>query len=150
MRTTRAVAALAAAGCVASLGAATALGHSGVESSTPRNGAQLARTPATVTLRYDDPIQRIRTIRVTRNGRQDLVRSSRIAARDARTVVVSLKRPGPKNQNGTYRVNWSVTGVDGHTVNGVVSFRVKGPYRPATTFRTDASRTRWSRRRCGR
>ena len=127
MRTTRAVAALAAAGCVASLGAATALGHSEVESSTPKDGARLARTPATVTLRYDDPIQRIRDDPVTRNGRQNLARSSRIAARDARTIVVSLKRPGAKNQNGTYRVNWRVTGVDGHTVNGVVSFRVKRP-----------------------
>ena len=123
----RAVVALAAAGCLASLGAATALGHSEVESSTPKNGARLARTPATVTLRYDDPIQRIRAITVTRNGRQNLARSSRIGARDARTVVVILKRPGPRNQNGTYRVNWRVTGADGHTVNGVVSFRVRRP-----------------------
>jgi copper resistance protein C len=127
MRTTRAVAALAAAGCVASLGAAAALGHSEVESSTPEAGATLARTPATVTLRYDDPIQRIRTITVTRNGQQNLAKASRTAPRNARTIVVTLKGPGPKKQNGTYRVIWRVTGVDGHTVNGVVAFRVKRP-----------------------
>ncbi|HSJ73259.1 MAG TPA: copper resistance CopC family protein [Miltoncostaeaceae bacterium] len=127
MRTARAVAAVAAAGCVASLGAATALGHSVVESSTPKQGAKLARTPVTVTLRYDEPIQRIGTITVTRNGRQNLARSSRIAPRDATRITISLRRPGAKNQNGTYRVRWRVTGVDGHTVSGVVSFRVKRP-----------------------
>jgi copper resistance protein C len=127
LRTTRAVAALAAAGCVASLGAAAALGHSEVESSSPRSGATLARTPATVTLRYDDPIQRIRAITVRRNGGPDLATSSRISPRDARRVTVTLKRPGPKKQNGTYRVRWRVTGVDGHTVTGVVAFRVKRP-----------------------
>ncbi len=127
MRTTRAVAALAAAGCVASLGGGMALGHSEVESSTPKAGATLARTPATVTLRYDDPIQRIRRITVTRNGQQNLVRSSRISPRDATRITITLKRPGPKKQTGTYRVSWRVTGVDGHTVNGVVVFRVKRP-----------------------
>ncbi len=127
MRTTRAVAALAAAGCVASLGAATALGHgeSRVEHPEGRGAARAHAGDGDAALRRPDPAHPDDP--VTRNGRQDLARSSRIAARDARTVVVSLKRPGPKNQNGTYRVNWRVTGVDGHTVNGVVSFRVKRP-----------------------
>src|SRR5262245_45476737 len=122
-----AVAALAAAGCVASLGAATALAHSEVESITPRAGATLARTPATVTLRYDGPIQPIRSITVSRNGEQNLAKGSRISPRDARRVTVALKRPGPRKRNGTYRVSWRVTGVDGHTVSGVVAFRVKRP-----------------------
>jgi methionine-rich copper-binding protein CopC len=125
VRTTRAVAALAAAGCVASLGAATALGHSEVQSSTPQAGATVPRTPGTVTLRYDDPIQRVRAITVTRNGGQNLAKSARISPRDARRVTVTLKRPGVEKQNGTYRVSWRVTGIDGHTVSGVVAFRVR-------------------------
>jgi methionine-rich copper-binding protein CopC len=80
-----------------------------------------------VTIGFSDQIVRLGRFVATRNGDGDLVKSARISPRDATRVVVSLKRPGPKKQNGTYRVIWRVTGVDGHTVNGVVAFRVKQP-----------------------
>lgn len=121
----RIAAPLAAASCIAALGAAAALGHSGVESSTPRAGAVLARSPATVTIRFSGPVARIGTVRATRNGDGDLVKSARISPRDATRVVVRLKRPGPRKQAGSYRVAWRVTGADGHAVSGVIPFRVR-------------------------
>jgi methionine-rich copper-binding protein CopC len=121
----RAVAALAAATCCLGLGAATALGHDEIESSRPRGGAVLARTPATVTLIFAEPIGRLGRVTATRNGQGDLVKSARTAPRDAAVVVVRLKRPGPKKQAGTYTVRWRIISDDGHPVSGVVTFRVR-------------------------
>ena len=121
----RIAAALAAASCMAALGAATALGHSTVRSSSPKAGAVLARSPATMTISFGDPIGRLGTFTATRNGEGNLVKSVRISPRNARRAVVSLKRPGPRKQHGTYRVNWRITGDDGHAVKGVISFRVR-------------------------
>ena len=117
-------AALAAASCVAALGATTALGHSGVESSSPRSGAVLERSPVRVTITFSGPVARLGTTTATRNGEGNLVRSARISPGDASRVVVALKRPGPRKQAGTYRVSWRVTGSDGHAVRGVIAFRV--------------------------
>jgi len=123
----RIAAALAAASCMAAFGAATALGHDEIESTSPKSGAVLARTPALVVLAFEEPIGRLGAVTATRNGQGNLVKSARTAPRDASRVVVRLKRPGPKKQAGTYRVNWRITSDDGHAVRGVVTFRVKKP-----------------------
>jgi copper transport protein len=123
--TLRTAAALTAASCVAALGATSALGHSGVESSSPRSGAVLERTPAQVTITFAGPVARVGTITATRNGRGHLVKRAYLSPRNASRVVVELKRPGPKKQPGAYRVSWRVTGSDGHAVRGVIGFRVR-------------------------
>ena len=123
--TRRFAAALAAASCVTALGAATAHGHSGLESSTPKAGAVLARTPATVTIRFSGPIVRLGAMAATRNGVGGLMKSARISPTDATKIVVTLKRPGPRKQAGSYRVSWRVSGADGHAVSGVIPFRVR-------------------------
>jgi methionine-rich copper-binding protein CopC len=122
---TRAAAALAAATCAASLGAASAFGHTGVESSSPKSGAVLARTPARVTITFAGPVLRVGTITATRNGQGNLVKRAYRSPRAASRVVVELKRPGPRKQAGAYRVIWRVTGSDGHVVRGVIGFRVR-------------------------
>ncbi len=122
---TRAAAALAAATCVASLGAATALGHTGVESSTPRSGAVLQRTPAKMTIVFEAPVARVGRVTATRNGDGNLVKRAYVSPRDAARVIVELKRPGPRKRAGAYRVSWRVTGADGHGVSGVIGYRVR-------------------------
>lgn len=125
MTTRRPVAALAAATCLASLGAGTALAHTDVESSTPRDGAVLARTPATATVTFGEPMQRVSRITVSRNGQGNLVKSARLSPRDASVATVTLKRPGPKKQPGTYRLRWEVVGADGHALTGTITYRVR-------------------------
>jgi methionine-rich copper-binding protein CopC len=122
-----AAAAVAAVACVAAFGAATALAHDELKSTSPRTGATLARTPAAVTLTFEEPIGKLGKVTATRNGQGDLVKSARTMPRNAAKVVVTLKRPGPKKQAGTYRVGWRITSDDGHPVSGVVTFRVKRP-----------------------
>jgi methionine-rich copper-binding protein CopC len=67
---------------------------------------------------------RAKSAKATRNRKGNLVKGVGLAKGDARKVVITLKRPGPKSQPGTYRVAWAVTGGDGHTVSGLVTFRV--------------------------
>ncbi len=116
-------AALAAAICLG-VGATTALAHTEVTSSSPPDGATLSRLPAKVVLTFAEPIQRVRLVVVKRNGRGNLAKTVAQDPRDARRVLVTLKRPGLKWQAGRYRVNWLITATDGDAVNGVVAFRV--------------------------
>ncbi|WP_217913134.1 copper resistance CopC family protein [Miltoncostaea marina] len=126
----RATVALAAGAALAALAAPAAVtqatAHTGLEASTPRHGATVARVPATVTLTFAGPLTRVDAVRVTRDGRGDLVRRARLDPRDARRVVVSLTRPGRRAQAARYRVVWRVRGADGHALRGVVAFRVRG------------------------
>jgi methionine-rich copper-binding protein CopC len=121
--TTHRAAALAAGLILALPGAAAA--HSQVASSSPAAGAVLERPPALMRVTFSDPIGRLGRMTMTRNGVGDLVRSVAIAPRDRRTVLISLKRPGPRNRAGTYRLSWRITGADGHRVGGVIAFRVR-------------------------
>ncbi len=73
-------AALAAALCLGA-GATTALAHTEVRSSSPKDGATIARLPARVVLTFAEPISRVRLVVVKRNGkgklRQDRSRRTR-------------------------------------------------------------------------
>jgi methionine-rich copper-binding protein CopC len=116
-------AALAAAVCLG-VGAATALAHTEVESSSPRDGSTLSRLPARVVLTFEQPISRVRLVVVKRNGKGNFAKTFEQDPRDARRVLVTLKRPGVKWRAGRYRVNWLITATDGDAVNGVLAFRV--------------------------
>jgi copper resistance protein C len=116
-------AALVAALCLGA-GATTALAHTEVASSSPPDGATLPRLPAKVVLTFEEPIARVRAVVVKRNGTGNLAKTFARDPRDARRVVVTLRRPGLKWQAGRYRVNWGITATDGDPVTGVIAFRV--------------------------
>ena len=116
-------AALAAALCLG-VGATTALAHTEVQSSSPPDGSTLSRLPARVVLTFEQPISRVRLVVVKRNGKGSFAKAFTQDPRDARRVLVTLKRPGLKWQAGRYRVNWLITATDGDSVHGVVAFRV--------------------------
>lgn len=120
----RAIAAAAAATLCLGAGAGTALAHTEVVASSPRDGASLSRLPAAVILTFEEPVGRVRGVVVRREGGPNLVRRARTHPRDAARVVATLKRPGRRWQPGSYRAGWRVVGEDGHTVGGVLRFRV--------------------------
>jgi methionine-rich copper-binding protein CopC len=117
------VAGLAAAAALAV--AAPALGHAELRATSPADGATLSGLPKRVTATYGEPMGRVTGARATRNRTGNLVKSARLSPGDARKVVITLKRPGPRSQNGTYRVAWSVIGADGHPQSGLITFRVR-------------------------
>lgn len=119
-----ALAGLAAA--AATLGAAVpALAHSELRTTSPAAGATLKSLPATVTLTFGAPLGKAGAVKVTHNRKGNLLKGVRLAPRDARRVVITLKRPGPKAQNGTYRIAWNATSADGHPEKGLLVFRVR-------------------------
>lgn len=124
-RTTRTIALAAACAATLTAGAGVAAAHTEVRSSSPPAGATLTRVPTTMAVTFGEPIGRLGTMTMTRNGAGDLVRSASISPRNARTALISLKRPGPARQVGDYRLTWRITGADGHRVTGTIAFRVR-------------------------
>ena len=120
----RTIAAALVAALTLGAGATTALAHTEIASSSPRDGATLSRLPAKVVLTFEQPIQAVRTVVVKRNGKGNLRKRAVQDPRNARRVLVTLRRPGLKWQAGRYRVNWRITATDGDPVAGVVAFRV--------------------------
>lgn len=119
----RTAAALAGASALA-LAAGSASAHTEVTSSSPAHGSKPVRPPATMTVTFGEPLLRAGTTTMTRNGVGNLVKSATIAPGDARTVVIALKRPGPRKHAGVYRLRWRATGADGHAVTGLIVYRV--------------------------
>lgn len=115
--------AVAAAATLA--GASAASAHTSVVSTTPKHGAKLKALPGTATITFSGPMVRVGKVRVTRNGRGNLVRSARLAPGNARRIVVRLKRVAPARQKAVYRIVWNATSPDGHAQRGVVAFRVR-------------------------
>lgn len=119
----RTAAALAGATALA-LAATTATAHTEVTSSSPAHGSKPVRPPATMTITFGEPLLRAGTTTMTRNGSGQLVKSAKVSRANSRTVVLALKRPGPRKWAGVYRLTWRVTGADGHALRGVIVYRV--------------------------
>lgn len=105
--------------------AVPALAHTELRTSSPTARATVKKLPASVTLTFSGTLGKAGAAKVTRNRKGNLVKAVRLARTDARRLVITLRRPGPKAQNGTYRVAWNVTSVDGHPQRGLLVFRVR-------------------------
>jgi methionine-rich copper-binding protein CopC len=103
-------------------GAATALAHTAVVSTTPRDGARLARPPAVVAVTYGSPLEAAGEATVRGPGAA-AAGTPRLRPADARTVVVPLRGLG----RGRYEVAWTAVGADGHELAGSLRFVVRRP-----------------------
>ncbi|MQY12928.1 Copper transport protein YcnJ [Streptomyces sp. RB5] len=116
-------AALLAATALIALSAAPALAHAEVVSTAPAAGAALHRAPATVDVRFSEPVQaapdaiRVLAADGTRVDRGDAAP----VPGDAGTLAATL-RPGLGR--GTYTVAWRITSADSHPVHGAFAFTV--------------------------
>ena len=102
--------------------AAPASAHAQLLTTQPQNGGQYDRSPAAVTLRFDDAVEvALGGIRVY-TGQRDRVDtgSPEHPNGNQREVAVSL----PKLADGTYLVAWRVTSSDSHPVEGAYTFQV--------------------------
>lgn len=114
--------------------AAPAAAHTGLEQSTPREGARLTAFPATARLRFaDDVVPDATVLRLTGPGGS--VPLGRVSSRGA-VVVVGLPRTA---RPGAYRLDWRVVSVDGHPVEGSIHVRLlAAPVRSAAAAPTVA------------
>jgi methionine-rich copper-binding protein CopC len=103
--------------------------HNSLVSTTPADGATVARTPATVVLTFDEPAIALGT-EVVVTGPTGAVQQGPARLVD-NTVSQDLQSGAPA---GTYRVAWRVTSADGHPVSGTFTFsaRAAGREQPPT------------------
>jgi methionine-rich copper-binding protein CopC len=104
-------------------GAATALGHTEVVSTAPRDGARLAAPPDAVVVTYGSPLAAAVEATVRGPGGAELAVKPRLDAGDARRVLIPLRGGGP----GRFDASWTVVGADGHELAGSTSFVVRAP-----------------------
>lgn len=100
------------------LAAGPAAAHSGVVSSNPDNGAQLDRSPGTVSLTFNEDVRsEYATLRVI--GPDNRFWDEGEPTVDGATVSVQVGELGPA---GEYLVNYRITSADGHPVQGQRTF----------------------------
>lgn len=118
-------------------GAATALGHASLVSTSPSRDAKLAASPSAVTLTFNEPIELLRgaDVEVVDGDGTQISAGAARRASDSRVVQIPL-RPGLPN--GTYTVRYSVIGADSHVVPGIFVFGV-GPGALAAPYFAGAS-----------
>lgn len=100
--------------------ASQAFAHAKLLSSSPADGAELAGTPAALTLSFAEPVK-LATMTVSAAGPAVPVTVDR-AAKAAASVTVPLPALAP----GRYEVHWSaVSPSDGHVSKGSLTFTVQ-------------------------
>ncbi|MDI1290281.1 MAG: copper resistance protein CopC [bacterium] len=101
---------------------AVAHAHADVTSSIPRNGAQVAITPAAITVTFGEPV-------TLDTQRPAIINGAGVAL--ASTATMSGTRlsltPSRGLGRGNYAVTWHVISDDGHAVAGAISFTVGRP-----------------------
>lgn len=124
MTARRLMAGIALTAGVAAMVAGPAAAHTTVKTSTPAHGATVKTLPRTATLIFHGPLNRVVSVRTTRNGAGNLTTRARLHPRLANRVTVNLRPVARRNQPGRYQMRWTAVGADGHTIRGVVAFRV--------------------------
>ena len=102
---------------------APAQAHAQFVSAEPAREAELQQTPEQVRIRFSEPVEAEFSPVEVRNPQGERVDqdNARIDPQDARVVVEDL---GGDLSDGTYTVEWRVTSVDGHAIDGAYRFTV--------------------------
>ena len=99
-----------------------ALAHARLVQEEPADGATLAESPDRVELAFSEPVDAEFSPLEVRNSEGERVDkdNARVDPDDARAVVVDLE----ELSEGSYTVEWRVTSIDGHVVEGRYGFAV--------------------------
>ncbi len=99
-----------------------ALAHARLVQEEPADGAALANSPNRVELRFSEPVEAEFSpleVRDSDGNRVDKD-NARVDPDDARVLIVDLE----ELSGGSYTVEWRVTSIDGHVVEGRYGFAV--------------------------
>ena len=99
-----------------------ALAHARLLQEKPADGAALAESPDRVELRFSEPVDAEFSPLEVRDSEGERVDkdNARVDRDDARVLVVDLE----ELTEGSYTVEWRVTSIDGHVVDGRYEFAV--------------------------
>ena len=104
------------------LACAPALAHANLVEASPPQGSEVSKPPERVELRFSEPVDAEFDPVVVRaaGGTRVDARDARLDPNDARVVLADLGRV----PEGSYTVEWRVTSIDGHVVDGRYHFAV--------------------------
>jgi copper transport protein len=104
------------------LSCAPALAHAALVESSPARGSEVPESPDRVELRFTEPVGAEFDPVVVRDagGARVDARDARVDPEDARVVLAGLE----ELPEGSYTVEWRVTSIDGHVVEGRYGFAV--------------------------
>ncbi|MGH3144232.1 MAG: copper resistance CopC family protein, partial [Rubrobacter sp.] len=108
---------------------APALAHANLVGSSPPAGSETSTSPGRVELRFSEPVDAAFDPLVVRDAEGDRVDrgDARVDPGDARVVLATLE----ELTAGSYSVEWRVTSIDGHVIEGRYGFDVTGSDRAA-------------------
>ena len=104
------------------LACAPALAHANLVEASPPQGSEVSRPPERIELRFSEPVDAEFdpvVVRAAGGARVD-AHDARVDPEDARVVLAGLERV----PEGSYTVEWRVTSIDGHVVEGRYDFAV--------------------------
>ncbi|MFF2587148.1 copper resistance protein CopC [Peribacillus butanolivorans] len=99
-----------------------ALAHTGLESSSPQNGAIVKEELQEITLTFESKIEQNSTFEI-QNLNGDSIPVKNISITENK-MVGSFSNP---LENGKYQAKWKIIGADGHPIDGDFSFSVDMP-----------------------
>ncbi|MDD2857503.1 MAG: copper resistance protein CopC [Candidatus Nanopelagicales bacterium] len=97
--------------------------HADMDTSSPANGAVLAKAPKTITLSFSEPVD-VDTVQVLDGQARPLTSATKV---NGASIIVT---PAAALPAGAITTQWKVKSDDGHVVTGAVSFIVGS--RPVT------------------
>lgn len=118
---TRAFLALLAALLLIAPGAALQA-HSALQGSSPASGSVLTRSPAAVTLTFNEPTRLTSLVLVTTDGKRRLAFAPTRSAR-------SFTTRAPRLALGRNEIRWRALSQDGHVVEGSIIIVLRRPSR---------------------
>jgi methionine-rich copper-binding protein CopC len=101
---------------------APTLAHATLVGASPPQGGEVSKPPEHVRLRFNEPVDAaFDPLKVyDAQGKRMDEHNARIDSSDARDLLVDLK----KLPEGSYRVEWRVTSIDGHVIEDAYAFNV--------------------------
>ncbi|KON90007.1 hypothetical protein AF332_26450 [Sporosarcina globispora] len=93
--------------------------HTGLESSAPESGQVVTEDLNEITLTFAGEIESLSTMTLVREGQEILLSN---VEPNGKQMSGTLESP---LENGSYVINWSIVGEDGHQITGEIPFTVK-------------------------
>jgi methionine-rich copper-binding protein CopC len=98
--------------------AGAALAHARLQTSTPADGSVLQQSPATFSLKFDEPAT-ITLLTLQKEG-EALQKLQPPSSKPGTELSV----PAPKLTAGSYSLNYKAVSADNHVVSGAIHFRL--------------------------
>lgn len=96
--------------------------HSGIESSTPKNGAMLNQPPEALMLEFTMPVKLVRVQLTDQSGE-----SIKFTIKSTDNFETIFNFTLPKLDANSYKVEWMAMGKDAHKMKGDFSFMLHAP-----------------------